>query len=57
MNPIIKEEEEDNQFLQEIKFNIIFRETVSYIDENNNIPDSFCYNYYINNLLMTKGKE
>lgn len=49
--------EEDNEFLQEIKFNLISRKTFSYFGEIDNIPNSFFENYYVDALLMTKGKE
>ena len=45
------------EFLQEIRFNLLARDTVSYMGENNNIPDIFFDNYYVDALLMTKGNE
>ena len=43
------------EFLQEIRFNLLARDTFSYMGENKNIPDIFFDNYYVDALLMTKG--
>ena len=53
----VKKDSVSYEFLQEIRFNLLARDTVSYMGENNNIPDIFFDNYYVDALLMTKGNE
>ena len=45
------------EFYSNIKFNLISRETVSLIGENNNIPEDILNNYYVEARLVSKGKN
>lgn len=55
-NDDIKSIEERDAFFDDIKLNLISKKTVSFIGNNNNIPDDYLDNYYIRAKLLSHGK-
>jgi hypothetical protein len=49
--------ENEGLFLNEIKFNLISRETISFIGENNNIPEELLDDCYVKGKLLSKGNN
>ena len=58
-NSIKIEDQEGNDglFFKEIKFNLMSKETISVIGENNNIPEEYLNDYYVKGKLISKGKN
>ena len=52
-----KEDLEEDMFLHEIKLNLLSKNTVSVVGENNNIPTDIFERYYVEAILMTKGND
>ena len=52
-----KEDLEEDMFLHEIKLNLLSKNTVSVVGENNNIPPDIFERYYFEAILMTKGND
>ena len=52
-----KEDLEEDMFLHEIKLNLLSKNTVSVIGENNNIPTDIFERYYVEAILMTKRND
>ena len=58
-NKIMENEQKENKekFFNDIKFNLISNETISFIEENNNIPDNILKGYNIKGKLLLKGNN
>ena len=58
-NIIMENEQKENKeiFFYDIKFNLISNETISFIGENNNIPDDILKGYYIKGKLLLRGNN
>ena len=54
---IKNKEENEGLFFTEIKFNLISKETISFIGENNNIPEYFLNDYFVKGQLLSKGNN
>ena len=52
-----KEDLEEDMFLHEIKLNLLSKNTVSVVGENNNIPTDIFERYYVEAILMTKRND
>ena len=52
-----KEDLEEDMFLHEIKLNLLSKNTVSVVGENNNIPPDIFERYYVEAILMTKRND
>lgn len=47
--------DEKQAFFDDIKLNLISKETISFIGNNNNIPEDFFENYYVRAKLLSQG--
>ena len=55
---IIRETKKENEtFFDEIKFNLISKETISFIGQNNNISPDILNDYYVKAKLLSKGNH
>lgn len=54
---IINQAENQDLFFNDIKFNLLSNKTISFIGENNNIPENIIKNYYVKGKLISKGNN
>ena len=56
-NSINDDKSEDNSFFDDIKFNLISKNTISFYGNNNNIPQNYFDNYFVKAKVLSKGKH